>query len=92
MVLNDFVFEDGKAQEYFFIVTGKVIAHPYVTLGSDLYVRCTDTREKLWRKASVTEDANVLPICAFVGHGFVQRLGSEWRKRHCTGYRSFSTL
>lgn len=73
----------------YFIAIGEVNVYLDVTPGLHFNVRYTCARKNLCRKASVMKEVQVLPTWDFVGHGYVQHAGGEWRGEHRIWYHSY---
>lgn len=63
-------------------------AYLYVSPGLHLCVHYKCAREKLLRKALVTEEVDAPPTSDFGGYAHVQLAGSKLRGEHCFRYQS----
>lgn len=86
---KDYAVRDGESLRYFFNATCEVKAHLYGTLGSHLFVPYSAAREKLLREAFVMPEVETPPRPVFVGHGYIQHAGSEWRDEHFIQHCSY---
>lgn len=89
---SDFAVLDRESPGPFFTVTSEVGAHLYVFLGLNLCVHYDGAQKKLLREVVIMEEAEVLPAPVFVGHGYVQQAGHEWRSEHCIWYLIYLNL
>lgn len=80
---KDFSVTDGELLGCFFVASGKVCSHLYVTLKSLLDADYSEARKKLLGETIRTEEVETTPRRIFIGHSYVQHAGREWRDKNC---------
>lgn len=86
---SSFGFKERESPGYFFIITGEVRAHLWISPRLQLYVTLSSARKKLMREAFAIKEVLFSPTFVLVGHGYVQQASSEYRRKDRIQYQSY---